>query len=187
MPSLYRVRTAITGPNGGAQVSTHYLDALTPNTASDAADAVHTFWSTMAGQLSSQYVFQVDPLVEIIDVSTGGITGASAVTVAAVAGSVGTALAPPATQGLIRWHTGVYIGGREVRGRTFIPGILAASVTSTGGVATAFQTVASSAATAYLGWTNSVPVVYSGAHRAFAGILSGSAWSSFAVLRSRRD
>lgn len=187
MTFLYRVRTAITGYNGGAQLSTHYLDATSPGTAQDAADAVHTFWSTAAAKIANSYQFQVQPLVEIIQSTTGQITGASATSSTIITGSITGNLAAPTNQALVRWHTGVYQNGREIRGRTFIPGMPAAGVDNVGTLDGGYQTTYNSAAAAYLSWTSSTPVIYSRQHFAFAPVVSGDTWKEIAVLRSRRD
>lgn len=186
MSNIWRVRTAITGGSGAAQLSTQFFDQAAGGTAQHAADAVHAFWTAIHATLISGYIFQVEHIVEDIDVATGQPTGVTPVTATSISATdVGTA-APWATQGLIEWHSGVFLGGREIRGRLFVPGVPQGAVVG-GAPSSTFQSDLQSAATALATDANSSLCVYSRKHRAIGVVTSGTVWNKFAVLRSRRD
>jgi len=187
MSRIYRVRTAITGNSGGSQVATHYFDATSPFAAQDAADAVHAFWDALKSKIVTSYSFQVEGAVDEIDVTTGNPVATNAVTSTVVTGTEGTEKLPPATQGLIEWRTGFYVGGREIRGRTFIPGLSNSSSAANGVPTSTWITLANGAATAIIGWTSSNFVVYSPKKAQQALVIAGTPWNEWAVLRSRRD
>jgi hypothetical protein len=93
-----------------------------------------------------------------------------------------------ATQGLIRWRTGVFIAGRELRGRTFIPGATE-SRSANGRPDSTYITTAETAAQDLLdnAALGAALVVYSVTHRQVELVQSRSVWGQWAVLRSRRD
>lgn len=185
--SLYRVRTTIAGQSGAGQLATHYFDASGGGTAQDAATAVRTFWDTLKAMISPSYTFQVDNAVELIDSTTGQPTGLVSTTNTLVTGTGGGNQIPPASQGLIQWRTGFFQHGREVRGRTFIPGLIAASQTSSGAPSATLITAANSAVGAIISPASSDFMIYSRKNRICLSVLQGSLWGKFAVLRSRRD
>jgi hypothetical protein len=124
--------------------------------------------------------------VATVDSTTGDITALTAVTSqTGTGGSVGDAL-PYATQGLVRLRTGFFVGGKEIRGRIFIPGLT--ETDSDIGVPSSFVVGAwNTAVAALIADANSVLLVYSRKHAAGEAVVSGSAWNKWAVLRSRRD
>jgi hypothetical protein len=187
MSSIYRVRTSIVGGNGGNQVATHYFDATSPFTAQDAADAVHAFWDTMKTQVISAYSFQVEPVVETINSTTGQPTGSVAVSSPLVTGTAGGGMIASSSQLLLRWRTGFYPYGREIRGRTFIPGLALSALGASGRPSAGALSTMASAATAIIGWTSSNFVVYSREHKVWALVSAGDPWAEFSVLRSRRQ
>jgi len=109
------------------------------------------------------------------------------VTSTVVTGTEGTEKLPPATQGLIEWRTGFFVGGREIRGRTFIPGLSNSSSAANGVPTSTWLTLAAAASTAIIGWTSSDFVVYSPTKHQKALVTAGQPWNEWAVLRSRRD
>lgn len=185
--SLYRVRTAIAGGSGAAQVGTHYFDATSPNTAQAAADAVHAFWDSIKASINNTFTFQVEPAVESVDSTTGQPTGITQVTSTVVTGTSATAYLPSATQALVQWRTGFFLGGREIRGRTYVPGIISSAITNQGTPGPALVTALNTAASQIITWASSDFVVYSRRHHAIGLVNSGTPWTKFAVLRSRRD
>lgn len=186
MSDLYRVRTQLAGGSGASQVSTMFFSSAGSETAQDAATAVRTFWSGLADYISSAYTASVESDVFLIDQVTGEPTGIESVTVTPVACTQSSDALPWATQGLVRWTTGTFINGRQVRGRTFIPG--PCESTNTAGVPTALylSTVQSVAAT-FLSTTGVTPVIYSRKNHSGWPVLGRSTWNKWAELRSRRD
>lgn len=155
-------------------------------TAQNAATAVRNFWVACAVKLLNTYHFQVEGAVDTIDLATGKPTGSTAVTAADVVGTQNNDALPWATQGLVEWRTGFYSGGREVRGRTFIPGNV--EIMSTSGVPTGEYTGAlQTAANALISDALSQVQVYSRKHTLASGVTGATVWPKWAVLRSRRD
>ena len=186
MPFLYRVRTGIAGGPGGSQVSTMYFDATSPFTAQAAVDTVYNFWNNLKAGIANDLTFTIEPAVYTIDATTGEPTGIVSTGSAAVSGTNANDTEPWATQGLVEWRTGNFISGREIRGRTFIPGPTYDQ--SSGGVpSSTYNTRISSAVTSLLGDTDSALMVYSRKNFLAAQVDVGSPWTKWAVLRSRRD
>src|SRR5690349_17726483 len=119
-----RVKFEFTGGDGGPWLSTMNFAGTTSTNAQDAADAVRTFWLAMQGLIHDTITGRVLPEVLIINDVTGNPEGIFSVTPGDPVDFVaGQPILPEATQGLVRWRTGVFSGGHEIRGRTFIPGL----------------------------------------------------------------
>jgi hypothetical protein len=124
--------------------------------------------------------------VDEIESTTGALAGVeTTVPVTGTGSSVGDAL-PAASQALVRWRTGQITAGRELRGRTFIPALVEAS-NDNGQLLAASRTMINTAAAALIADVNSGLVIYSRTHNAFHIVQTGTAWTDFAVMRSRRD
>lgn len=182
---MLRVRINWTGTTPGFTVW-HFL----PNTddqsaATAAASAATTFLETIDGLYRNSVTAQVDPEVLAVDVGTGNVTGVFPVTAAAQQGDSADAAVPNAAMALIRWRTGVFSSGRELRGRTFIPGLTDTSVDATGNVSAATVTAINAAAATLI--SSSDFAIWSPTNSSAATVTSGTTWTEFAVLRSRRD
>jgi len=182
---MLRVRTAITGGLGGPYLSTFYFDGDTQGEADLAADAAHDFWAALAAWMVSGITSTVEPEVVEVAVGSGLPLSTFLTTQDAVSSSASHPAAPAATQGLISWRTGVYVGAREIRGRTFVPGVATSSV-GDGIPGGAYVAALASAGTTLLTHTADFGV-YSAKNGTFASAVSRTAWANFAVLRSRRD
>jgi hypothetical protein len=183
--NLWRVRTAINGGPGGAELSTMFFDASS-GSAQDAADAVRAFWNDVKNYMHTSYVCTVEAAVYTIDSTTGLATGITGTSTTTVTGADNSDPLPPATQGLARWHTGVFIAGRELTGKTFLPGVT--EFYSTTGVPSGAYITAINLAISNL--QSSGPItfgIYSRTHHQFDQATSGSVWGQWAVLRSRRS
>lgn len=195
--TIMRIRTVLTGTVGLPGLNTFYANGAssTPITA-DATDMVarvRAFWNAIVATLPTAMTAVVSPQVDLIDPATGALTGGLVgATPLTVTGTGGTAL-PLASMALLVASTGTIVNGRRLQGRSFI-GPLAATVNNLGSLGPAQGAVISSAATNMLtGTTSSVPVVW---HRPkLPGPAGGSVApvtgfvtrTPFAVLRSRRD
>jgi hypothetical protein len=126
----------------------------------------------------------LDPVVQIVDPATGDTVSTETITGTHTWTGNGTAEPlPPATAMLIEWRSGVYFGGRELRGRTFISCLTEDSSVSGvpgGAMATALDSMANTLCLESM-------CLYSPTKHVRAGVPSASIWSKFAVLRSRRD
>jgi hypothetical protein len=103
-------------------------------------------------------------------------------------GATGTSSGADAAQALVRWQTGVVVGGRFLQGRTFLPAVGSASIVS-GNLTSASQTTIGNAAATLIGTGTGFGVWHRpvlGAGGDFVEASGGSAWSELAVLRRRR-
>lgn len=181
---MYRVRFTFDGVQGSPYLATHYFsEAL--GSAQQAATAAGTFWNSLEPVMASALNWSLERDVSHVNAATGQTTAVTQVNANSGVGSAGAGPLPFANQGLIRWRTGVFAGGREIRGRTFIP---APIETMSDEVPTsAYGTVVNPAITALIGDANSTLVIWSRVNGVEEDVTSGDLWNSWAVLRSRRD
>ena len=182
---MYRVRTIFTGVTGSPWVNTAYFNE-SGGSPEQAAAAVGQFWNTVDALIESSVGWSTSADVETVNAATGEVTDVTSTTISAGTGAGGATGLPTAAQGLIRWRTGHYVGGREVRGRWFIPGLGAAS-NSDGLLLAASRTLINDAGVALINDANSSLAVWSRAHGLDQVVTSASVWTQFAVMRSRRD
>ena len=183
---MYRVRVQFTGPAGAPWLATHFFGQL-GGTTQQAATAAGNFWGAVDAQMDSAVSWSTLPEVMIVNETSGEIESVTATTPVTGTGAVSAVMLPRASQGLVRWSTGIFIGGRQIRGRTFIPG-LTVNTTVTDGVLN-FTTVSviDAAAAALIADANSDLRIYSPANGTSASVIAGSTWAEYAQLRSRRD
>lgn len=184
---MFRVRTVISGGTGGPYLSTFYFDetdgGATPATA---VAATVDFWNNIKSVVWSGLVMRTEPEVGILNDGTGVITGIVSTSGGSATGSDGGVPAPWATQGLIRWHCSDFPAGREVRGRTFIPGVTENN--NQDGVPTSgYLSTCQTAANTLLAETDAALMIFSRKNHDTFAVLSGSPWAEWASLRSRRD
>lgn len=183
--TLYRVRSSWSGGRGGGLLSTMYFDVL-PGSASDANAAVGAFWDDVKGFIANDLTVTTDAAVYLIDETNGQPTSIEAVTPIAVAGSQSAEPLPWANQVLLQWRTGLFSGGRELRGRTFIPGCTETGSTD-GLPATGTLSAVNAAAATLIADANTELVIYSPTNGTAGEVIAGTCWNEFAVLRSRRQ
>lgn len=182
---MWRVRTSFTGVTGAPWVSTAFFNE-TAGTAQQAATAVGAFWNSADSLMEASVSWTTLADVEDVDPVTGNVTSVVNTTPVTGSGVAATTGLPVATQGVVRWRTGVYVGGREVRGRWFIPGL--ATTANTDGVpsSTMLSTLNTAAAT-LIADANTVLFIWSRKNGQAQPVSSGSCWTQFGILRSRRD
>ena len=180
---MKRIRTSLTGIDGAPWLSTMFFGD-TP-TAQECVDHVADFWGIVEDLMVTAVAWSVDPFVATVDPVSGEITGATTVDGANGQGSAGGEVLPPATQMLVRWGTGIYTSGRELRGRTFVPG-LTSSANDNGFVE---PTTLPGHITDLETWLSTGPplLIWSRAHGVTAPVAGVDIWNRFAILRSRRD
>lgn len=180
---MKRTQTFLTGTDGSPYVSTNYWGD-TP-TVQQVIDATANLWNIYDSYMVDNCFWSVDPVVVTVDPTTGEITESESGNGANGQGASAVEMLPPHTQILVRWRTGFYAGGREIRGRTFIPA-LADTVNLEGNVST---TTATALTTALNTWilTAPNPLIWSRVTGQTAAVINASIWTEFAVLRSRRD
>lgn len=182
---MYRIQTEFTGLPGTPYLSTMYFNEVA-GSVEDAHAAVAAFWGDLANDLCGGLVWEVLPDVAIINATTGLTTGVETVPVVQGEASGAASPLPYATQGLIRWSTGIFEGGREIKGKTYLPGMITGGNTAgrpNAGALQAFQ----SAVDVILSAAGSELVIWSRKNLSAATATGGSPWNQYAVLRSRRD
>jgi hypothetical protein len=183
---MYRVRVAWNGPAGAPFLSTHYFD-LTGGTAQQAATAVGAFWGAVDALINNAYIWTTESDVATVNAATGQVTSATSTTPVIGSGASAATALPRASQALVRWTTGIYVGGRQIRGRTFIPGITESSNGTDGLFSPADVATVNAAGAALIADANSQLLVWSPTLGQANIVTGASTWGDFAVLRSRRD
>lgn len=188
MTNIIRVQTIWTGVAGSPWYSTHhFLDEDTSAGAVAAIDAVAAFWEDLSGNIIAAAHYEVQGDVARINDATGDLIGFYSVAGSGGNGVASGDLLPRATQGLIRWETGVVVNKRRLRGHTYVPGLVE-SLNAAGGVpVTAFVTIMSNAAGVLTSDADSTLVVYSPTNHTSAVVANGLGGTEWAVMRSRRD
>jgi hypothetical protein len=123
--SLWRRRTTWSGAAGFTGVTTLHYWVGGESTDADieaAAVAENTFWNGIKSYFVTSVSYTTSSTVDVLDITSGDIIDVKSVTGAGGAGSAVADALPWQTQGLIRWRTGFYLQGRQLQGKTFLPG-----------------------------------------------------------------
>jgi hypothetical protein len=184
---MIRVRLNWTGPAAGFSILHFDGSVATPGLAQDAADAAALWWDDINALFASAQAMRVDPEVLEVNVTTGQTIGVTTVTSTALAGTGGAAQVPQASMVLVQWRTGNFVGGREIRGRTFVPGLILNALSAAGEVSSATLAIMNAASQTLADTPSPSFGVYSPTNSAFATVGSVSTWSELAVMRSRRE
>jgi hypothetical protein len=187
MPLRVRVSWGSGAANGGGVSTFNFIGDDLQADANAAAAAVATAMAALEPVMDVDAVWTLETEVDVFNVLTGQTTGVFTVAGATGNGnSVGDKL-PLAVQGLVRLRTGFFVGGREVRGRLFIPAVGEPFINADGTPTVAFQTTIADAIDDLRADPNCIYAVYSPTHSTAQEVTAVTAWSNFAVLRSRRD
>lgn len=186
MATIARVRTVFTGLAGLPGYSNLYFKPVVSNDALAAHAAVTALWQSLDGALNAGLTWTCEGDIALIEDSSGlQIAEVTTDTTTGVGGSGANSL-PFATMGLMRFRTSDFIGGRQVRGRCYVPGFVEEE--SVGGLPTAATLTAMSTAFGAISDVANAPhVVWSRTHGQSFEVTSYSPWNQWAVLRSRRD
>lgn len=187
MSLLNRITVDLGGAavQGGGQ--SHFFFTAAGGTAADAASAVAEMYGDWQAYMTSATTWAINPVVSIVESTTNDVVDITTVSPLSGSGTDSSGQAPPVLQGLAQWRTGVFESGRELRGRTYIPGVPKGTITSTGVPAGTYIEAIQTAGAALLADANSVLVTYSPTHLTFAVVDSVTCWTKWAELRSRRD
>lgn len=180
---MKRVRTIFSGVQGAPYYSNLYFGD--GSLANACVTAVSTFFADMDGVISDQLAWTVQGTVVTMDPVTGDITSSEDVTGQNGFGADTGEIMPFATQALVRWHTGEYINGRELRGRTFIPAMTIVSDDQGVLLSTNLTTIQNAADGLIASGQNML--MWSKTHGETRVVTSADVWNQFAILRSRRD
>ena len=198
MTAIHRLRVGSSGYPGGPGVNTFYgLDGGV------LLAEVQALYIEVAPVVPSDVTFSFEAAGDIIEDTTGVITGSwTGAVYAPIPGSAAGAYAAPVGL-LFRWKTGTIADGKRVRGRTFIVPTIGSIFNTSGQVAPATVAAFDTALAAFVASNAGNFVVW---HRPYAGrlataklkaraahpgshaVVTGSGTSTKAVvLRSRRD
>lgn len=182
---MNRIQVISPGGPGAPYYSDFYFDASVDGQEDAQAAAVNQFWAVQASGISGLYTATFNGVVQQIDVTSGDVIGVASATAWSVSGAENTEQLPPANQGLLSLHTGVYNSGRELHGRKNIWGPCENDSTAgkpNGAYIAELVLAAQSLIDANVRWC-----VYSPTHHVAAVITQAFVAPYWAVLRSRRD
>ena len=194
---MLRVRLVLSGWTGGPGLATFYYTSGTEDAAAAARcrGYVQDLWNNAAGILMwNDVVGVVSPEVDEMTSADGAIINTfTDPTVLGANGTGGASEAPPAIAGLLHYSTATFLGGRRLRGRTFVSPLALQKLQADGtldDVALAASNVGSAANLAGLTAGDNM-VVW---HRpklgigGATGVVTGiTVANKLAVLTSRRD
>jgi hypothetical protein len=188
MADLFQVITDWDVDGSAPGQTVMYFDT-TNVTIGDTRTALAAFWENIDGVLSNRASWTLRASGKVLDSATGGLVAEWAQGSAISSeGDAGADPVPNAAQMLFRWSTGVVVGGRVLKGRTFVPGFRIDQLDSGGQIVAAARTAVQPAIDTLIDDTDMH--IW---HRPQGGsggtsreVLAGSVWSEFAVLRHRR-
>lgn len=189
---MFRVRTVFQAPQGAPWYSNLYFGGATiGGDPQDEIDAVEDFWSGFGGSLDNSITARVEGEVPVIDDESGTLVDVTTGDFGTPVFSATGAPLPRSQQGLAQWQTNAYIGGRRLRGRTFVPGVMVANMLEgrpdpsvVAAYAAVAQGLVTNPSTDLLVWHRPGGSTPDGLS---ASVVSASFWTEYAVLRSRRD
>lgn len=185
MATVQRVQTIGTGVAGAPFYTNLYFEGgiWSPTAMRDrVADA----WDQLTNYLNNGATFTVQGLIPEYDVATGQTVGqevvANALPVSGASTEPGMAYH---TQGLVQWRTGVFVLGRELRGRSYIPALTEAA-NSDGAPVGGFTSALNDFVDALTTSAQPQISVYSRTHGDARTVTGGAPWNQFAYMASRR-
>lgn len=116
MASLDRIRVEWTGLQGGTGISTFYGQPITQGV----WDAIGTFFTALKLLLPSTANINVQSSGDTIDEVTGKLVGSWLLVGAPTIIGSSTANYASAVGAAVQWNTGLVVGGKRIKGRTFI-------------------------------------------------------------------
>lgn len=180
------VRVTYSGGPAGDWLTQFRIDRLLGSDAQDSVDTVQAFFTALRDVMSNQISVHVSGSVEILDPSSGEPTGIDSVTSRVVSPTADSNALPWQTQGLILWNTGTWIGGRQVRGRTFVPAAVENNNSSGGQPDATYLSTLATAAAVISSATTCTPGIFSRKHPNMYPIVSHTVEDHWAVMRTRR-
>src|SRR6478736_793449 len=131
-----------TGP-GGVGVSVFYTPFGT-----DATVDIGTFFNAIKAQFPTGISWDIPASGDVVDEATGLITGAWTAGTAATITGTAVGVFAAGTGAYVKWQTAGIVGGRRVRGRTFLAPLITGAFDNIGTIATAPLSTFNSAASA---------------------------------------
>ena len=188
MAQLWRCKAVLTAPSGSPYFNQTYWVKSPGLDVRDSVSKYRTFWNDIKSYIQEDTIVQVSNEIDVVDIDTGNIIDVTTIDpVDAVLGTDSGQALPWATQGLARFVTGVYVSGRALRGRLFIPAITESNNVAGipgSGMLSAVNGAITSMTSAGL---DASMAVYSRTHHVAAPTVGGNMWNQWSILRSRRD
>lgn len=183
--SLFRVTNTMLGTYIMGQGVNRMWFNVAGGTAAQAATAAGNWWNGVKDLIDDGTVITKSTEVPEVDEATGDIISMNVVSATSVTGTASEDPMSPLCQACVTWHTGHYIAGKEVRGRTFIPSLTEGDWNS-GAWATTREALVVTANAALVSDANSIFVIYSPTHGAMWPVTHGVLSPRMSYLRSRR-
>lgn len=184
--NMLRVRTVVTGVAGSPYYIVGYFEDLGDNE-QQCVDAWSDFTAVDPGAQKQGSRWETEGEVEVVNPITGDTVGVRQATPVVINGITDLPVLPLSQQLLVRWRTGVYVAGREIRGRTNLPIQFVANSTSTGTPTSTIIDATNIRATTLQEQILAELVVWSKKNGRWERVTTSSTWNQFSVLRSRRD
>lgn len=185
MTELYRLRTTLTGFPGGPGVATmFFLDVAT------AVSSVHSFWTTVKAGMPSDVNLQVENTGDIIEDTTGALTGAWGATAVSSLSGVGTGPYSAPSGACITWLTDTITDRKRLRGRTFVVPLAGDMYQSDGSLASGTLSNLQGAADDLIAAQSASFVIWhrgTGTDGSNGLVTAARVADKAAILRSRRD
>jgi hypothetical protein len=182
---VLRLQVVTSGFLGGPAYNNFYSNGAGNTASTDLVEAVSNLFEAFKSQLANDTQVACDGSVETFDPTTGQTQAVQSYTGFTKAGTWGTAEIVRGACVVLQWRTNVYLGGREVRGRSFISG-LGAIEDNVGNVSSTALAVFESAADTYASEFTQA-AVWSPTNGQGVNILTGTVRPSFGLMRTRRD
>lgn len=182
MSVIDRQTVLLTGMPGLPGTNTHYSDPENIDPV-DFTTATHDFYDSFHTNVAAALHMTVSGALDRVESTTGAVVGQDdgGPDQEVVGGNSGEFL-PLSIQLLVQWRTGHFIGGREVRGRTFLAGFVE-GLNNNGVPDPALVTAVEAAANTYA----LALVVFSPTKHEWFSVSHATVWREWATLRSRRD
>lgn len=185
MTEISRLRSIWSGFPGGPGVTTMYfLDTAT------AVGSVHDFWDGIKGLLPSDVHIQVENAGDIIEDTTGALTGAwSSAAATVVNGDASDKYAAPAGA-VVNWLTETIGPHRRLRGRTFLVPLDGPAYQTDGSLGDTSIAAIQATADTFVSEQSASFVVWhrgTGSDGSNGLVTAASIHDMVAILRSRRD
>lgn len=194
MPGVYRIRSLWTGFQGAPGYTNHFFQAESPAVAdaTTVAGRVQAFWAGIKLHLPSVVTITVESEVTVFDITTGEPASILAITppAAVVGGTTGIYSGPSGA--VVNWKTGVFEGGRQIQGRTYVVPLIGQAYDSSGTLDSTVKSDIQTAANGMIG-DSTVPqfVVFRrprvNVTPAYTPVASAVVPDKSCVLTSRRD
>lgn len=163
----------------------HFDPAVGSPTVTDVRTGVAAFIGSFDVYTTTAITYTTFPYVEVFDSVTGLTSAQIPISPVGESGDDSATALPPTTQALIKWSTGVWVNGRQLVGKTFLPGFCEDSNETGGVLQTAIATVVTNGANALI---SALPlVVWSKTHSTFEPAATGTCATKWAYLSGRRD